>query len=62
MIAAVALTLRHGKDRKRTDSTKQIRVRREDRLRIVKMSSEENSEGAASQSASADSADGKSPS
>ncbi len=62
MIAAVALTLRHGKDRKRTDSTKQIRVRREDRLRIVKMPSEENSEGAASQSASADSADGKSPS
>ncbi|BBO60017.1 NADH-quinone oxidoreductase subunit J [Mycoavidus sp. B2-EB] len=60
MIAAVALTLHHGKDRKRTDSAKQIRVRREDRVRIVKMRSEARVESAASPSGSVDQARDKS--
>lgn len=60
MIAAVALTLQHGKDRKRTDSAKQIRVRREDRVRIVKMRSETHVERAANPAGSADPARGKS--
>jgi len=40
IIAAVALTLRHGKDRRQTDSAAQIRVRPEDRLKIIRMRSE----------------------
>ncbi|BBE09870.1 MAG: NADH-quinone oxidoreductase subunit J [Glomeribacter sp. 1016415] len=62
MIAAVALTLHHGKDRKRTDSAKQIRVRREDRVRIVKMRSEASVESAANPVGSTDPARGKSTS
>ena len=38
MIAAIALTLRERKDNKAIDPSLQVRVRPEDRLRIVKMS------------------------
>lgn len=40
MVTAIALTLRHREDKKSTDSSKQIKVRKEDRIRIVSMSSE----------------------
>lgn len=40
MVAAVALTLRKRKNTKSIDPTKQIAVKREDRVRIVSMSSE----------------------
>ncbi|MFN9709621.1 MAG: NADH-quinone oxidoreductase subunit J [Burkholderiales bacterium] len=37
IIAAIALTLRHRKDSKYIDPSEQIRVKRSDRLRLVKM-------------------------
>lgn len=40
MVTAIALTLRHREDKKSTDSSKQVKVRKEDRIRIVSMSSE----------------------
>lgn len=40
MVAAIALTLRHRGDKKSTDPSKQIAVKREDRIRIVAMASE----------------------
>ncbi len=40
MVAAIALTLRHRTDKVSLDPGKQVMVRREDRLRIVKMASE----------------------
>ncbi len=36
IIAAVALTLRHGKDRKRIDVSKQLEAQPKDRVRLVK--------------------------
>ncbi|MER2512784.1 MAG: NADH-quinone oxidoreductase subunit J [Nitrosomonas ureae] len=40
MIAAIALTLRHREDKKSTNPFKQVKVRKEDRIRIVTMSAE----------------------
>jgi len=40
IIAAVALTARHGKDSKRQRVSEQVKVRREDRVRVVKMAAE----------------------
>ncbi|WP_295625435.1 NADH-quinone oxidoreductase subunit J [uncultured Nitrosomonas sp.] len=40
MIAAIALTLRHREDKKSTDPSKQVKVRKEDRIRIVNMPTE----------------------
>jgi len=40
IIAAVALTTRHQKDSKRQRVSDQVAVRREDRVRIVKMQAE----------------------
>lgn len=40
MVAAIALTLRHRADKKSTDPSKQIAVKRDDRIRIVAMASE----------------------
>ena len=40
MVAAIALTLRHREDKKSPNPSKQIEVKKEDRIRIVAMSSE----------------------
>ncbi|HWT36419.1 MAG TPA: NADH-quinone oxidoreductase subunit J [Paraburkholderia sp.] len=40
IIAAIALTTRHGKDSKRQRVSEQVKVRREDRVRVVKMAAE----------------------
>jgi len=40
IVAAIALTLRHRKDTKYIDPSKQINVRRQDRVRMVSMPSE----------------------
>jgi NADH-quinone oxidoreductase subunit J len=40
IIAAIALTARHGKDSKRQRVSDQVKVRREDRVRVVKMAAE----------------------
>lgn len=40
MIAAIALTLRHREDKKSPSPSKQVKVRKEDRIRIVTMPSE----------------------
>ncbi len=40
MVAAIALTLRHREDKRSTNSSKQVQVKKEDRLRIVSMPSE----------------------
>lgn len=40
MVAAIALTLRHREDKRSTNSSKQVQVKKEDRLRIVAMPSE----------------------
>ncbi|MEO8159256.1 MAG: NADH-quinone oxidoreductase subunit J [Betaproteobacteria bacterium] len=40
IVAAIALTLRHRKDTKYIDPAQQIRVRRQDRVRLVSMPSE----------------------
>ncbi|PSJ16758.1 NADH-quinone oxidoreductase subunit J [Nitrosomonas supralitoralis] len=40
MIAAIALTLRHREDKKSPNPSKQVKVRKEDRIRIVTMPSE----------------------
>jgi NADH-quinone oxidoreductase subunit J len=40
MIAAIALTLRHREDKRSPNPSKQVRVRKEDRLRVVAMPSE----------------------
>ncbi|MBY0499565.1 MAG: NADH-quinone oxidoreductase subunit J [Nitrosomonas sp.] len=40
MIAAIALTLRHREDKKSTNPFKQVKVKKEDRIRIVSMSAE----------------------
>ncbi len=42
IIAALALTLRHGKDRKRTDIAEQLRASPAGRVRLVKMQSEQS--------------------
>ncbi|CCD29129.1 NADH-quinone oxidoreductase subunit J (NADH dehydrogenase I subunit J) (NDH-1 subunit J) [Candidatus Glomeribacter gigasporarum BEG34] len=39
VIAALALTLRHGKSHKQPDPAQQIRVRREERIKLVKTAS-----------------------
>lgn len=44
IIAALALTLRHGKDRKRVDVTEQLRATPADRVRLVKMQTEKEKE------------------
>jgi len=43
IIAAIVLTLRRRKGVKKQDPSKQVRVRRDDRVRLVKMKSEERS-------------------
>jgi NADH-quinone oxidoreductase subunit J len=45
IIAAIALTLRRRKDSKFVDPAAQVKVRREDRVRIVSMPSERRGEG-----------------
>lgn len=40
MVAAIALTLRHREDKKSPNPSKQVKVRKEDRLRIVAMPAE----------------------
>jgi NADH-quinone oxidoreductase subunit J len=45
IVAAIALTLRHRKDTKFLDPAAQVRVRREDRVRIVSMPAENKDEG-----------------
>ncbi|SEI76759.1 NADH-quinone oxidoreductase subunit J [Paraburkholderia diazotrophica] len=40
IIAAMALTARHGKDSKRQRVSEQVKVRREDRVRVVRMAAE----------------------
>ena len=40
IVAAIALTLRHRKDTKYIDPAEQLKVRRQDRVRIVSMPSE----------------------
>jgi NADH-quinone oxidoreductase subunit J len=57
IIAAVALTLREAKDSKRQRVSEQVKVRREDRVRIVHMASETEAPDAAT--ASADAAPGQ---
>ena len=45
IVAAIALTLRRRKDSKYLDPAEQVKVRRNDRLRIVKMQSEKKQSG-----------------
>ncbi|MEK7845265.1 MAG: NADH-quinone oxidoreductase subunit J, partial [Pseudomonadota bacterium] len=40
MVAAIALTLRHREDKKSPNPSKQVKVRKEDRIRVVAMPSE----------------------
>lgn len=40
MVAAIALTLRHRVDKKSPDPSKQVKVRKEDRIRVVAMPAE----------------------
>jgi NADH-quinone oxidoreductase subunit J len=40
MVAAIALTLRHREDKKSPNPSRQVKVRKEDRLRVVAMSAE----------------------
>ena len=47
IIAAIALTTRHAKDSKRQKISDQVRVRSQDRVRIVKMASEKSEPEAA---------------
>ncbi len=42
IIAAIALTLRHRPETKYEDPSRQVRVRRDERVRLVKMKSESN--------------------
>ncbi|TXI18945.1 MAG: NADH-quinone oxidoreductase subunit J [Nitrosomonas sp.] len=42
MVAAIALTLRHREDKKSPNPSKQIQVKKEDRLRIVAIPAEKN--------------------
>jgi NADH-quinone oxidoreductase subunit J len=44
IVAAIALTLRHRKDTKYIDPAQQLKVRRQDRVRIVSMPSEKRNE------------------
>src|SRR6267142_2384871 len=44
IVAAIALTLRHRKDTKYIDPAQQLKVRRQDRVRIVSMPSEKRSD------------------
>jgi NADH-quinone oxidoreductase subunit J len=43
IIAAIALTTRHGKDSKRQRVSDQVKVRAQDRVRVVKMAAEKES-------------------
>jgi len=45
IIAAIALTLRARKDSKHTDPSQQVRAKKADRVRIVKMKAEVESTG-----------------
>lgn len=40
MVAAIALTLRHREDKKSPNPSQQVRVRKEDRLRVIAMSAD----------------------
>lgn len=40
MVAAIALTLRHREDKKSPNPSRQVKVRKEDRLRVIAMSAE----------------------
>lgn len=44
IIAAIALTMRRRKDTKYQDPARQIKVRREDRIRVIKMPAEKKSQ------------------
>ena len=54
IIAAVALTARQGKDSKRQRISDQVKVRREDRVRMVKMASEKPETAEPAETAAAD--------
>ncbi|MCX4165512.1 MULTISPECIES: NADH-quinone oxidoreductase subunit J [Paraburkholderia] len=60
IIAAVSLTTRHAKDSKRQKISDQVKVRSQDRVRIVKMASEK-SEPEAAPAPAADAAPGAAP-
>jgi NADH-quinone oxidoreductase subunit J len=47
IVAAIALTIREGKDAKRQRVSEQVRVRREDRVRLVSMAAEKEAPDAA---------------
>jgi NADH-quinone oxidoreductase subunit J len=53
IIAAIALTARHGKDSKRQNVSEQVKVRREDRVRVVKMPTEKTAATLAAEAAAA---------
>jgi NADH-quinone oxidoreductase subunit J len=65
IIAAIALTTSHKKDSKRQNVSEQVKVRAQDRVRVVKMKSEKTAatvaaeEAAAAAAAAADSAPAK---
>jgi NADH-quinone oxidoreductase subunit J len=64
IIAAIALTTSHKKDSKRQNISQQVKVRAQDRVRVVKMPSEKSAatvaaEEAAAAAAAADSASAK---
>ncbi|MCG1043017.1 NADH-quinone oxidoreductase subunit J [Mycetohabitans sp. B8] len=51
IVAAIALTIRDGKDVKRQRVSEQVRVRREDRVRLVRMAAEKQAPDASTQPA-----------
>jgi len=53
IIAAIALTTRHAKDSKRQNVSDQVKVRAQDRVRIVKMPSEKTAATIAAEDAAA---------
>jgi len=53
IIAAIALTTRHAKDSKRQNVSDQVKVRAQDRVRIVKMPSEKTAATIAAEEAAA---------
>ena len=53
IIAAIALTARHAKDSKRQNVGDQVKVRAQDRVRVVKMASEKTAATEAAEAAAA---------
>jgi NADH-quinone oxidoreductase subunit J len=61
IIAAIALTTRHGKDSKRQRVSDQVKVRAQDRVRVVKMPSEKTAATIAAEEAAATAAAASAP-